>query len=207
MRTIVYVDGFNLYYGSLRKTPYKWLDLCAYFQRVLPKGHTLLKVKYFTARVKSLPSDPSAPAKQNVYLRALRAQCGDKIEIIEGQFQVKPKRVPLAKTPTTIVEVLNTEEKGSDVNLAVELVNDAWRGAFECAVVVSNDADLERALRIVSRMQKRILLYTPGGSMRTPVASLKRWSDKQKGIDPADLAASQLPDPIPGHPLTKPKDW
>tara|TARA_R110002072_G_scaffold29206_4_gene92759 strand:- start:564 stop:863 length:300 start_codon:yes stop_codon:yes gene_type:complete len=29
MRTCVYVDGFNLYYGALKRTPYKWLDLAA----------------------------------------------------------------------------------------------------------------------------------------------------------------------------------
>ncbi len=26
-KTHVYVDGFNIYYGAVRKTPYKWLDL------------------------------------------------------------------------------------------------------------------------------------------------------------------------------------
>ena len=35
MRTIVYVDGFNLYYGAVRGTPYKWLDLRALFTRIL----------------------------------------------------------------------------------------------------------------------------------------------------------------------------
>ena len=27
MRTIVYIDGFNLFYGLLRNTPWLWLDL------------------------------------------------------------------------------------------------------------------------------------------------------------------------------------
>ena len=51
MRTFVYVDGFNLYYGALRGTPWKWLDLPALFAKVLQPRHDILKVKYFTARV------------------------------------------------------------------------------------------------------------------------------------------------------------
>ena len=27
MKVIVYIDGFNLFYGMLKGTPYKWLDL------------------------------------------------------------------------------------------------------------------------------------------------------------------------------------
>ncbi len=50
-RTIVYVDGFNLYYGSLRKTIYKWLDLRAFFSNLLGKQHNITEIKYFTAHV------------------------------------------------------------------------------------------------------------------------------------------------------------
>lgn len=35
LRTRVYVDGFNLYYGCLKGTPWKWLNLVALFERVL----------------------------------------------------------------------------------------------------------------------------------------------------------------------------
>jgi len=38
-RTIVYVDGFNFYYGEVRGTPWKWLDPVALFRKVLgPRG-------------------------------------------------------------------------------------------------------------------------------------------------------------------------
>ena len=199
-----------MYYGCLKGTPYKWLDLCGLFSRCLPAGHTLLKVKYFTARVSALPNDPGAPIRQQAYLSALKAHCGTSIEIIEGHFQIKPKHVPLFRTPTTIVKVLNTEEKGSDVNLAVELVNDAWQNDFDCGVVVSNDGDLARSLRIVKQtVRKKVILYTPGGHLRvrTPLASLTRWAHKQFDIDPAHLAASQLPNQIAGTPIVKPATW
>jgi hypothetical protein len=117
LKTIVYVDGFNLYYGSLKGTPFKWLDLAAYFRRTLPHDCSLVKVKYFTAKVSPLPNDPDAPKRQDVYLRALRAHSGTAMEIVEGHFLIKNKRAPLKSDPTRIVEIIQAEEKGSDVNL------------------------------------------------------------------------------------------
>jgi hypothetical protein len=35
MRTYVYIDAFNLYYGALKGTPYKWLDVKALFGSIL----------------------------------------------------------------------------------------------------------------------------------------------------------------------------
>ena len=73
MRTFVYVDGFNLYYGTLKGTSWKWLDLVALFEKVLQQYHDILKVKYFTARVSGTPADQSKPQRQDVYFRALRS--------------------------------------------------------------------------------------------------------------------------------------
>lgn len=208
LRTIVYIDGFNLYYGGLKRSPYKWLDLCGLFTNILPAGHQLQKVKYFTARVTPLPGDKDAPIRQDIYLRALRAHCGNRLEIIEGHFLTKPFRAPLTAQPTKIVEVLRSEEKGSDVNLAVQLVHDAWQGIFDCAAVVSNDGDLERALKIVKQeLRRKVLLYTPGAPIRKPVMILRRWSHKQLDILAADLARSQLPAQIPGTNIVKPAKW
>ena len=208
MRTAVYIDGFNLYYGSLKGTPYKWLDLCAYFERMLPPDSVLTKVKYFTARVASLPHNTDAPLRQDVYLRALRAHSLDRVEIVEGNFSIKDIKAPLTSNPRRIVEVIRAEEKGSDVNLAVDMVNDAWRDQYDCAVVVSNDADLERALRVVKQqLKKRVLLFTPGAPVRKPLMVLRRWSHKQFGVHAADLQHCQLPSPIIGTVITKPARW
>lgn len=208
MKTYVYVDGFNLYYGNLKGTPHKWLDLEALFRRLLPPGHELAKIKYFTARVSALPNDRDAPRRQDVYLRALRNRLGDLIEIVEGEFLIKKARLPMADNHHHFVEVMRPEEKGSDVNLAVELVNDSWEGSFDCAAIASNDADLARALRIVKQQRKKkVLLFTPGSPIRTPLSCLNRWAHKQIGIKVADVAAAQFPDQIPGTTLIKPAGW
>ena len=208
VRTIAYIDGFNLYYGSVKDTPHKWLDLYALFRNTLPAECTLLQVKYFTARVSALPHDPDAPRRQDVYLRALRAHLGQAIEIIEGHFSVKHVMAPLSANPRVFHRIIKTEEKGSDVNLAVELVHDAWKDAFDCAAVVSNDADLTRALKITKQdRKKKVFLYTPGAPVRTPLPSLKRWANKTFPITSAVVAAAQLPAVIPGTTLAKPATW
>jgi hypothetical protein len=48
-RTYVYIDGFNLYYGQVKKTPYKWLNLDSMCRSYLnASNNDILKIKYFT---------------------------------------------------------------------------------------------------------------------------------------------------------------
>lgn len=204
MRTFVYVDGFNLYYGALRGTPWKWLDFPKLFAKILQSQHRILKVKYFTAKV----SGP-ASRRQEVYLRALRQYRPEEVEIHLGHFKFRRKSMPLAN-PTAEqkkAEVIQTEEKGSDVNLAVHLLNDSWLDAYDCAVVVSNDSDIAEALRLVKKHhEKQIGLVTPGKS--TPRSGqLVENADFLRRVQPNILRRSQLPNPIPGTNIKKPSSW
>ena len=90
-RTIVYIDGFNLYYCALKGTGYKWLDLVKLCRTILaPEAHDVLKVKFFSARITARSDDPAAPTRQDVYWRALRAFCPE-VEIVEGFFLMSKK--------------------------------------------------------------------------------------------------------------------
>lgn len=146
----VYIDGFNLYYGCLKGTPYKWLDPAALARRLLP-ADTVKRIRYLTARVNPRVTDPGAPQRQDTYLRALATVPGLSIHL--GHFLTSKTRMPLAAPraggPLT-VEVLKTEEKGSDVNLATYLMVDAFRYDCELALVITNDSDLCEPIRIVS---------------------------------------------------------
>ncbi len=208
MRTYIYVDGFNLFYRALKGTSAKWLDPMALFRRVLQPRHRIVCIKYFTARVRGLDNDPHKPQRQDVYLRALRTHIPE-IEIHFGHFLTHAVRAPLAARNENrrFVEVLKTEEKGSDVNLAVHLLNDAWLDAFDCAVVVSNDSDLREAMRLVKEHhpKKRLGLVTPGKSH--PSRELLEHADFSRRIRRGALDASQLPDPIPGTNIRKPQGW
>jgi len=146
MKTTVYVDGFNLYYGALKNTPYKWLDLDQLCSLLLPKNQ-IERIKYFTATVSARPHDPGQPTRQQTYLRAL--QTIPHLEIIYGHFLSHEIYMPRASNPHKQVKVLKTEEKGSDVNIAAHLVNDGHRGRFEVAVLITNDSDLLEPLKMV----------------------------------------------------------
>lgn len=208
MRTYVYVDGFNLYYRAVKGSPAKWLDVMALSKRVLQPHHRIERIKYFTARVTALDHDPGKPQRQDVYLRALRKAVPE-VEIYFGHFLSHPVRTPLIQRGPErhFVEILKTEEKGSDVNLAVHLINDAWLDAYECAVIVSNDSDLSEAMRLVKlhHPSKRIGLVTPGKSH--PSRELLRHADFSRHIRYRALTESQLPDPIPGTNIRKPRGW
>jgi hypothetical protein len=74
MRANVYVDAFNLYYGCLKGTPYRWLDLDAFSRQLLPHDH-IHRIRYFTALVSGRTGDLQQPQRQQIYLRALRYEC------------------------------------------------------------------------------------------------------------------------------------
>ncbi|MER7251082.1 NYN domain-containing protein [Kribbella sp. NPDC000426] len=121
MRINVYIDGFNLYFGSLKGRPYKWLDLERMCGLLLPRFE-LGRIRYFTALVKERPDNEQAPVRQQAYLRALGTLPA--VEVHLGSFLTKPTRMALANPPLSgprTVEVIKTEEKGSDVNLATYL--------------------------------------------------------------------------------------
>lgn len=142
IRTNVYIDGFNLYYGSLKGTPYRWLDLEALCTRLLPRND-VRRVRYFTARVSARPGQLHDLVHQNAYLRALATL--PRVSIHLGHFLIKPATMPLADPQPggpRCAEVLRTEEKGSDVNLATYLLADAFRKDAAAFAIVSNERSL-----------------------------------------------------------------
>ena len=96
MRITVYVDGFNLYYGAVKGTPFKWLDLVQLARQLVPAGHVVDKLKYFTARVSGV-SDAGAPARQQAYLSALGTLA--EVQIYFGSFLAKTVWRPLTNLP------------------------------------------------------------------------------------------------------------
>ena len=116
--------------------------------------------------------------------------------------------MPLANPSNTakFAKVMKTEEKGSDVNLTVHLLNDAWMNAYDCAIVVTNDSDVVEAMRIVKVLKtKQIGLVTPRS--RYPSRRLMIHADFSHRIGSVALRNYQFPSPIPGTKITKPATW
>ena len=256
MRTRVYVDGFNLYYGAVKGTPFKWLDPVRLSRLLLPPTCTIDRLLYFTARVSGI-SDPGAPARQHAYLCALRTL--PEIEVHFGSFLSKTVWRPLVNLPVAnrridtpqpvtlppgdhpvadgkgqtlpvgsypqrstrskrrrktsaplpdavIAEFHAMEEKGSDVNLAAHLLNDAWKGLFDAAAVISNDTDLETPIRMVTAERGRpVFIVCPGRWQIAP--KLSQAATHVRHIRAAQLKAAQFPHPIPGTGISKPAGW
>jgi hypothetical protein len=157
-RTIVYIDGFNLYYRRLKGTPYRWLNLDVLCRLLLPDNQ-IEHMKYYTARI----TDSDRFSRQDVYLRALATLPA--VSITYGRYLQHTVKRPLANpSPGSprYVDVIDNEEKGSDVNLATHLVLDGARNAFDVAVVVSNDSDLQEPVRVVRReLGKTVGIISP----------------------------------------------
>ena len=209
MITSVYVDGFNLYYRALRGTNFKWLNLQRLAKNLFPEDQ-ITRILYFTAIVIPRPNDLQQQQRQQAYLRALSTL--PELEIIYGTFRsftkLRPLVNPLEGLPR-YVQVNDVEEKGSDVNLAIRLVADAFQGKYQQALVLSNDSDLAGAIRCVrNEVGLRVVLVNPDAVNSSP-RTLSDAATYVKRLRKSHLRRSQFP-PILSDgigPITKPDSW
>jgi uncharacterized LabA/DUF88 family protein len=208
-KTIVYVDGFNLYY-ILKKQNAKWLDLGALCDRLLTEND-IVTIKYFTARVKSRVGDLDVHVRQNVYLEALKTN--PKIEVIFGHFltnnvwMVKTSDEGKPLDEIKKVQVIKTEEKGSDVNIATHLLVDGFQNKYDAAAVITNDSDLKLPIEMVKTVLKKTVgVICP---QERPSKELLRAASFFKVIKPATYLECQLSDKVHGNAriIHKPKAW
>src|SRR5215471_3541307 len=188
-RAFVYIDGFNLYYGAVKDSPYRWLDLNALCRHMLP-GDDIVCIKYFTAQVSARAHDPNKPTRQQIYLRALKTIPNLKIYL--GQFRTHSCRMVVTGTnPAQKVWVDKTEEKGSDVNLASHMLFDGFKRAYEMAVIVSNDSDLREPVRMVrTELKLNVGILNPH---QIHSCTLRQYASFAKRIRQSDVAACQFP--------------
>ena len=235
-QTIVYIDALNFYYGALKGTSDKWVDLGAFAQRLLPRDD-VIRIKYFTAKViDRFPGDRTGE-RQQAYLRAVRTNPLVDIHLghfrsdikwrtlADGRFDVSElfsppfrptwlirrmwrDQVKRRTEPATSARVVIHEEKGSDVNLGVNLVFDAAAGTCQKALVISNDADLEEAVRLARRAGVEVGIVNPQRSATNK--RLKRVADFEIPLRHDILSKCQLPNLVVdrnGRQIHRPKQW
>jgi hypothetical protein len=213
VRTNVYVDGFNFYYGCLKQTPHRWLDIGAMARALLP-SHQIHRIRYFTALVSVIPGDGDGqqPIRQQSYIRALETIPG--LSVHYGHYLTHPKSMPLAHPTATsgkFANVIKTEEKGSDVNLATFLLLDAFSQDFEQAVLVTNDSDLALPVEM-TRTQLKLpvgIAFPCSLPRRTPSTKLRNVATFTRHIREPILRSSQLPQTLTDAKgtITKPTAW
>lgn len=200
-QVMVYIDGFNLYYGLKAKhgRRYLWLDLEELARRLLKPGQTLAGVRYFTA---SIRNDPPALARQNAYLGALGAVTS--VTVFRGRFQQKQTTCRSCGASWTTYE-----EKETDVNIAVSLVEDAALGHYDTALVVSADSDLCPAVRSAKRLRPRgnvVVVFPPSRHSD----ELRKAADAAFTLGESVIRQAQLPPTVTdgrGTSYTRPTTW
>lgn len=198
-RVVVYIDGFNLYFGMTSAYPdVKWLNVELLAQNLLKPHQTLVAVKYFTSRVSN---NPAKEKRQRVYLEALETTG---TSIIYGHYKSKPKSCLRCHHTWS-----DHEEKMTDVNIAVQMLTDALDDIYDTAMLISGDSDLvPPILAVHSRFpQKRVMVAFPPNRHNQ---SVKNASKGNLIIGRATLKKSQFPHAITlknGYVLRKPSEW
>lgn len=203
-RVIVYIDGFNLYFGMRSKgwRKYYWLDLVALSRSLLKPDQSLMAVHYFTARIRSNQNNASDIQRQTNYLEALTSN--PMIQMHYGHYLEKPKTCRKCGASW-----LDYEEKMTDVNIAVQLLGDAVDDNFDTALLISGDSDLTEPVSwLRSRFpSKRIIIAFPPARHSN---QLTKTAHATFTIGESKLRHSQLPDSVlreDGFVLERPIHW
>lgn len=202
-RVIAYIDGFNLYFGlkQARFKRYYWLDVAALSRTLLRPGQQLAATHYFSARIRDNGRNAADQKRQNDYLEALALQ-GVQCQFGHYLEKLRECRACHATWP-------DYEEKMTDVNIAIQLMTDAFDDAFDVALVISGDSDLTTPIRRVRERfpAKRVIVAFPP---HRHSKSLKQHANGHLAISENKLRASQLPDQVvkpDGFVLHRPAHW
>jgi uncharacterized LabA/DUF88 family protein len=200
-RVIAYVDGFNLYFGLKDSgwQRYYWLDVQKLIENILPPDTTLAGVKYFTSRVVS-PEDKRK--RQGDYLEALQTVTG--CQMLFGKYQFETFFCQSCYQTQDI-----PKEKMTDVNIAVEMMADAFEARFDIALLVSGDSDLTPPVAAVRRLfpEKRVIIAFPP---KRHSSDLEKAASSSFIIARTKFRDSQLPEEVTkpdSYVLKRPERW
>lgn len=198
-RVIVYIDGFNLYFGMIQKwKDVKWLNVYALSKSFLKPDQILCDVKYFTSRVSN---DHGKQKRQATYLEAIEVQGA---KLIYGQYQPNTEECfrcgNIWQSP---------KEKMTDVNIATHLIVDALHNRYDIAILVSGDSDLVPPIKAVHQnfTGKGVIVAFPPNRQNINVQKAAKASFI---IGRKKLKDNQLPLKVAkpnGYILEKPSEW
>lgn len=163
-KVIVYVDGFNFYYG-LKSSPqwkrYYWLDIVSFFERFMRPDQELVSVKYFSAR----PSNQDKNARQYAFFQANKLN--PKFSLILGRYLRKDI------TCFNCQNIIHTyEEKETDVRIATQIVSDAYKKNCDISIIVSADSDMIPAIELAKEMGQKVFVYFPPNHYSSNLATM-----------------------------------
>ena len=212
-RSIIYIDGFNFYYGMLTDRPdLKWIN----YQRLaelLRPDDDIVHVRLFTAMVdKKKAVSPKRDRQQRLWA-ALKAQ--PKITLTEGKFAERQRTclVPTCLNPERKFTAL--EEKQTDVNIALQLVRDVQTLVPDIVVIISGDVDLLPALDVAMKIDKKVrpVVYIPVHEETLKYRRKDEFMNYAPAVKPIPekyLRQAQFPPHVPlpnGNVVERPPEW
>ena len=206
-RVVVYIDGFNFYFGlksisrgdaSWKK--FYWLDIVAFFERMMLPNQQLVEVIYFSAR----PHDINASKRQDLLFSANKLN--PKFKLILGKYLKKDIGC------RSCGNVISTfEEKETDVRIATQLVNDVYKEKCDISIIVSADSDIIPAVELIRDINPthKIFAYFPPFRHSINLANSCDMHKKLQNYKPR-FNQSMLPDDVTlpnGIVLSRPATW
>jgi len=200
-RVISYVDGFNLYFGLKSKDwrRYYWLNIQLLVQNLLKPNQRLLLTKYFTSRV---TLSPDKQRRQSTFIEALETLSD--FQISYGKYQLNPRQCRNCGFQDKV-----PNEKMTDVNIAVEMLKDAYQDKFDIVLLISADSDLVPPVKAVRELfpNKQIITAFPPNRRS---ADLANSVNKTLIIRRRTIAKSLFPKEVKkqdGYILRCPSSW
>lgn len=202
-KVIVYVDGFNFYYGlkqSLKWRKYYWLDIVKLFESFMRTNQELVAVKYFSAK----STDIEQSRRQNAFFQANKEN--PKFYLILGKYLKKEI------TCFNCGNIIHThEEKETDVRIATQIVADAYEKNSDVSIVVSADSDMVPAIELALQAKQKVFVYFPPNQYSSNLASMGMTRPTYLHKYESRFKQCLLPDvihlSIPDFDLHIPNEW
>ena len=187
-RIACYIDGFNLYHAidDLNRDHLKWVDLWKLMENFVdPSLHKIVAIYYFSAFATWIPQ---AHKRHEKYVSALKAVG---ITTVMTNFKVKQRYCKECKK-----YFWGHEEKETDVNAAIYMLDGAYQNIYDRAYLVSRDSDLAPAVRLLRERfsQKHIRIISPPN--RRHAKDLAKHATSLAKIKPIHLERCLLPEQV-----------
>lgn len=199
-RVTVYIDGFNLYFGLVETgfERFKWLDLTKLVNNLLKPNQELVEIKYFTSHVSN---NPEKVKRQNTFIEALESVG---VRVFYGKYQ----SIPIECKRCGDIR-MSYNEKMTDVNIATQMLIDAFDDRYDTAMLISGDSDLVPPIKAIHEnfTNKRVFVLFPPKRYNNSISLVAKGS---MVLGRKKIAESQFPDEVKkkdGFVLKKPIEW
>lgn len=220
----MYVDGFNLYYGVLKHTQFKWLNLRSFVSAIIREQNPnsdIVRCAFYTAMTMArfASRGEQSVQAQSIYHRALLSPHFPPVEVIVSHHAAEKRLLPLCSehvSPSCSerIRVWSLTEKKTDVRLALDAYRDAMSQKFDQIVLVSNDTDFEPLIEALAadfpHLIRGVIAPRRIGSERQVANGLRNYATWLCRSVPAEtLARHQFPARVPTRkrPVFKPDHW